>query len=105
MEAEPRKDTKGGTVVSLPDLVVALRIVEEELDFQVHRLNSMIEPTTQEEREYHGRLKAGYAESYRWVRTLRRYQQGRLDRSQGKTTEQAAEPEEGTTVIPRPTGR
>lgn len=67
-------------VRDLTKLVEALDIAEDELSFQVHRLSTMVTPRTDEEREHLDRLKEGYAKARPFLRTLKKYHQGRLDR-------------------------
>lgn len=68
---------------SLDELVDALETVESELGFQVMRLNEHVNPRTEEEAKYHEDLKHGYQSSQYYVRLLKRYHQGRLDRQRG----------------------
>lgn len=83
----------------LGKLVEALAETEAELDFQVHRLETMVKPTTESEVEYFGKMLQGYRTASRWVGILKRYQQGRIDR-------QVQEKAEGQTedFPPRPMG-
>ena len=66
--------------VSLPKLVESCEIVEDELAFQVHRLESMVEPRTDSEKEYFGNLLRGYGDAKYWVGILKRYHRGRMER-------------------------
>jgi hypothetical protein len=65
----------------LSKLVNALVLVEAELGFQVHRLNEHVKPRTKSEIEYHENLKEGYGGARYWVGILKRYHEGRLERS------------------------
>ena len=66
----------------LPYLVDALRVTEAELAFQVKRLTGLVNARTQEEQQYHDELRTGYEGAARYVRVLRRYHEGRLERLQ-----------------------
>lgn len=63
----------------LSRLVEALHIVEDELSFQVHRLETFVTPRTEEEAQHLEQLKNGYAAARPVVRTLKRYHEGRLE--------------------------
>lgn len=69
---------------SLERLVEALEIVEDELGFQVMRLNEHVKPRTEEEAQYHDELREGYKSSQYYVRLLKRYVAGRLERITGE---------------------
>lgn len=77
-----REDAKRdfSRVDALVDLVDALSVVEDELGFQVKRLNEHVKARTEEEAKYHDDLRQGYASAQTYVRRLRRYHEGRLDR-------------------------
>ncbi len=68
---------------SLSEVVEALKITESELTFQIKRLLEHVRPRTAAEGKYHEELKAGYQHAAYMVRTLRRYQEGRLKRLDG----------------------
>lgn len=65
---------------NLAELVRACEIVESELGFQVMRLTELVQAKTEEEAKYHNELKAGYQNSQFYVRTMKRYHKGRLER-------------------------
>lgn len=74
------KETK---VRLLAEIVDALDVVESELTFQVKRLIEHVKPRTEAEAQYFEELKAGYQSAAYMVRTLKRYQEGRLERQKG----------------------
>ena len=67
----------------LAKLIESLDITGTELSFQVMRLNEHVKPRTTEEKEYHETLKAGYEQAAYYVRLLKKYHEGRLERQTG----------------------
>lgn len=80
-ERESSTATEVPRTRSMHRVVEACEDVEQELGFQIRRLNEHVTPRTEEEKEYFDNLKAGYEGAKRWIAILRRYQQGRLDRT------------------------
>lgn len=64
-------------------MIDALDIVGTELSFQVMRLTEHVKPRTDEEGEYHEKLKKGYEQAAYHVRLLKKYHEGRLERQTG----------------------
>lgn len=71
------RDTSRPLTRDLGELIDALYIVEAELRFQAERVD-LNKARTVEEREHFERLQTNYTESAYTVRTLRRYQEGRV---------------------------
>lgn len=67
----------------LARLIDALDVVGTELSFQVMRLNEHVKPRTDEEADYHEKLKVGYTDAAYHVRLLKKYHEGRLERQTG----------------------
>ena len=84
MENEDARRKPEPATRSLAELVRALEIVQEELGFQVHRLNEHVRPRTEAETDYHENLKEGYGKARYWIGILHRYHKGRLDHRSGK---------------------
>lgn len=61
-------------------LVGALVLTEDELSYQVRRLEGKVKARTEEEAQYHAELREGYKNAGFHIRTLRRYHEGRLER-------------------------
>ena len=81
----PRDEGEDGVIEqpvrrSLPEIIEACAIVEDELAHQIRRLEQYVIPRTEEESLYHADLKEGYRTSNRYVGILRKYQEGRLSR-------------------------
>jgi len=64
----------------LKALIEAATLVEDELLYQVRRLEVHVKPRTEEEKKYHEELRHGYEQAAFYVRTLKRYHEGRLER-------------------------
>lgn len=69
------------------DLVQLIKSLDEsgtELSFQVMRLTEHVKPRTETEQEYHDTLKKGYENASYYVRLLKRYHEGRLEKLTGQ---------------------
>lgn len=82
-------------VQRLRTLIAAAATTEDELQFQVRRLDVHVKPRTEEEAEYHAELRHGYEQAAFYVRTMKRYQEGRLERLLGGERLEDVEEEEG----------
>lgn len=67
----------------LARLIEALDTVGTELSFQVMRLTEHVKPRSDEEADYHEKLKKGYTDAAYHVRLLKKYHEGRLERQTG----------------------
>lgn len=64
----------------IDEVLNAIDIVIKELNFQVSRLGTTVVAKTADEARYHRDLSQGYRMSSKWLRTLEKYQIGRLER-------------------------
>ena len=76
----PPMFSKMDKVDRLKTLIAATTTTEDELIYQVRRLEQLVKSRTEEERQFHAELKAGYEQAAFYVRTLKRYHEGRLSR-------------------------
>jgi hypothetical protein len=68
----------------LSRIIEALEIAESEFLFHAARLANSVTPDTENEHEHLGDLQAGYEQSARYARILRRYQEGRIGRQEAR---------------------
>ena len=68
----------------LGSVIDACRIVEDELTFHATRLDTIGRPTREGEASHHAELASDYKRAARAVGVLRRYQEGRIVREQGR---------------------
>lgn len=78
---------------NLAELVRACEVVESELGFQVMRLTDLVKAKTEEEAKYHNELREGYENSQFYVRVMKRYHRGRLERLMGGSDGEGDNPE------------
>lgn len=67
---------------SVSEVVDAIRIVESELEFQINRLEKKEGGRTMDETDHLADLAKGYETARRYLKILRRYQEGRIERLQ-----------------------
>lgn len=73
--------------IPLDELVRAIETTRKELSYQLMRLDAHVSPRTEEEAEYHHKLREGYAAAVYWIGILERYHRGRLARERGVSFE------------------